>query len=55
MMPKKFNEIGHRWLLAAWVLDMFCNFYLLKNHKIANVSVTSKALEKISEDLESFF
>jgi hypothetical protein len=32
--------------VAAWVLDMFCNFYLMKNHKIANNSTTIKAREK---------
>jgi len=29
--------------VAAWVPDMFCNFNLMKNHKIANNSTTSKA------------
>jgi len=33
--------------------DMFCNFNLVKNHKIANNSVTTEAREKISRDLES--
>jgi hypothetical protein len=33
--------------------DMFCNFYLVKNHKIAKNSTTTKAREKISTDLES--
>jgi len=28
--------------VAAWVPDMFCNFYLGKNHKIANNSTTTK-------------
>ncbi len=32
--------------------DMFCNFYLAKNHKIANNSTTTKAGEKMSTDLE---
>ncbi len=31
----------------------FCNFYLVKNHKIANNSTTTKAIEKISTYLES--
>ncbi len=31
---------------AAWFSDMFSNFYLLKNHKIANNSATTKAREK---------
>jgi hypothetical protein len=34
--------------VAALVPDMFCNFYLVQNHKIANNSATSKAREKIS-------
>ncbi len=29
--------------VAAWVLDIFCNFYLVKNHKIANDSTTAQA------------
>jgi hypothetical protein len=28
--------------------DMFCNFYFVKNHKIAKNSATTKAREKIS-------
>jgi hypothetical protein len=39
--------------VAAWVPDMFCNFYLVKNDKIANNSTTTKAREKISADFES--
>ncbi len=31
--------------VAALVLDMFCNFYSVKNHKIVNNSATMK-LEK---------
>jgi len=38
--------------VAAWFPDMFCNFYLVKNHKIAKNSTTTKAREKISADLE---
>jgi hypothetical protein len=34
--------------VAACVSDMFCNFYLVKNHKIANNSATPEAREKIS-------
>jgi len=30
-----------------------CNFYLVKNHKIAQNSTTTKAREKTSTDLES--
>jgi len=35
------------------VPDMFCNFYLLKNQKIANNSGTTRTTEKISAYLES--
>jgi hypothetical protein len=31
--------------VAAWFPDMFCNFYLTKNHKIAKNSTTTKAGE----------
>jgi hypothetical protein len=33
--------------------DMFCDFYLVKNHKIGNNSTTAEAREKLSTDLES--
>jgi hypothetical protein len=39
--------------VAAWFPDMFCNFYLVKNHKTAKKSAITKAKEKISTDLES--
>jgi hypothetical protein len=39
--------------VAAWIPDMFGNFYSLKSHKIANNSATTKAREKISADLDS--
>ncbi len=39
--------------VAAMFLDMFCIFYLVKNHKIAKNETTTKAREKISTDLES--
>ncbi len=39
--------------VAAWVLDMFCNFSIAKNHKIVNNSTTTKARGKISPYLES--
>jgi hypothetical protein len=39
--------------VAASVPDMFCNFYLVKNHKIANNSATTAATEKITTYLES--
>jgi len=32
--------------VAAWLPDMFCNFYLVKNHKMAKTSTTTKATEK---------
>jgi hypothetical protein len=40
--------------VAALVPDMFHNFYLVKNHKIANNSSTTEARAKLSTDLESF-
>jgi hypothetical protein len=39
--------------VAASVLDMFSNVYLVKNHKIANNSATTEAREKTSTYLES--
>jgi len=39
--------------VAAWFPDMFCNFYLVKNHKFAKNSTTIKAGEKIGTGLES--
>ncbi len=39
--------------VAALVQDMFWNFYVVKNDKIANNSVTSQAREKIRTHLES--
>ncbi len=39
--------------VAALFPDMFCNFYLVKNYKIAKNSTTTKVREKISADLES--
>ena len=39
--------------LAAWFPDMFCNFYVMKNYKIAENSTPTKARENIStESLE---
>jgi len=29
--------------VAAWAPDIFCNFYILKNHKIVNDSTTAEA------------
>ncbi len=34
--------------VAALFPDVFCNFCLVKNHKIANNSATTEAREKIS-------
>jgi hypothetical protein len=39
--------------VAPMFPDMFCIFYLVKNHKIAKNETTTKAREKISTDLES--
>jgi hypothetical protein len=39
--------------VAALVPDMFCNFYFVKNHKIAKSTTTIRARHKISTDLES--
>jgi hypothetical protein len=39
--------------MAAWFPDMFLNFYLVKNPKTAKNLTTTKAIEKISTDLES--
>ncbi len=32
--------------VEAWVTDMFCNFYLVKNHKIAKKTQQLLQLEK---------
>jgi hypothetical protein len=40
--------------VAAWFPDMFCNFYLVKNNKIAKNSTTTKAREKIITDFTNF-
>jgi hypothetical protein len=43
------------WQVAAQVLDMFCECYLVKIHTIANNSTTTKEIEKkTNTDLESF-
>jgi hypothetical protein len=39
---------------AAWVSDMSCNFYLVKNHNIANNSTNAKAAEKNPFKLGNF-
>jgi hypothetical protein len=39
--------------VAAWIPDLFCNFYFVKNYKFDNNSTTTKAREKISTGLES--
>jgi hypothetical protein len=38
--------------VAAWFPDMFRNFYLVKNRKIANNSTTTEAGGKKSSDLD---
>jgi hypothetical protein len=38
--------------VAAWIPDMFCNFYLVKNCKIASNSTTTEAREN-GTDLET--
>ncbi len=35
------------------VPDMFCNFYVVKNHKIVNNSATTETREKVITYLES--
>jgi len=32
--------------VAAWISDIFYNFHLVKNHKIANNLTTTKSREK---------
>jgi hypothetical protein len=32
--------------MAAWVLDMFFNFYVMKHDRIANNSATTEARER---------
>jgi hypothetical protein len=34
--------------VAAWFSNMFCNFYLMKNYKIAKNSTSTKARKKIT-------
>jgi hypothetical protein len=42
--------------MAAWFPEMLCNFYLVKNYKIANNLVTTEeATGKISTYLESLY
>jgi hypothetical protein len=49
---KSFARFCHQ--LAALFLDMFCNFYLVKNHKITKKTpTTTKVREKISTDFQS--
>jgi hypothetical protein len=40
--------------VAALLTDMLCNFYLAKNHKIAENLTTTKARAKIRRYWESF-
>jgi hypothetical protein len=37
--------------MAAWVLDMFCELYVVKNHKIAINSIDHITLEKIQAQI----
>jgi hypothetical protein len=37
--------------VVALVADMFSDFYLVKNHKIANNSATTGAREKIADNI----
>jgi hypothetical protein len=37
--------------VAEWFPDMFRHFYIVKNHKIAKSSTTSKAREKIKSQI----
>jgi hypothetical protein len=46
---KSASRLCHQ--VAAWVPDMFYNFYLVKSYKIANNSATNEAREKIITDL----
>ncbi len=46
------SAVSFRFQVAAWVLDMFVNFYFVKNHKIVSNSTTTDAREKISMDLQ---
>jgi hypothetical protein len=39
--------------VAAWSLDMFCNFYSVENQNITTNSKTSEAREKDNTYLES--
>jgi hypothetical protein len=39
--------------VAAWFPDLFSNFYLEKNHKIAKNLNNHQSYRKISTDLES--
>ncbi len=39
--------------VAAFVPDMFCNFYIVKKHNVVNNSAFTETREKISTYLES--
>jgi hypothetical protein len=41
MMGKSAASFCHQ--VAAQITDMFCNYYFVKSHKIANSSVTTQA------------
>jgi hypothetical protein len=47
-LVQKFVNYGQKSvkIFAAWVSDMFCDLYSMKNHKVANTSTTTKARRK---------
>jgi hypothetical protein len=47
------SDVSFSHQVAAWFPDMFCNFYLVKNHKVPKNLTATKAREKISSYLES--
>jgi hypothetical protein len=52
-LSKLKQHMGQTYNSFYFLPDMFCNFYIVKNHKIANNSATIEAREKISTYLES--
>jgi hypothetical protein len=48
---KSVASFCHR--VAAWILDIFRNFYIVRNCRSANNSTTAEAREKISAHTES--
>jgi hypothetical protein len=53
LCPIRGNQLSVSAKVGALVLALFCNFYLVKNQKIADNSATTEAREKISTYLES--